>query len=49
MSQVFFSRTQEGIRQDRPAFSLSNKVSYDKEDRDLLSTVTKKPPIHSKY
>ncbi|UJR26960.1 hypothetical protein I4U23_008267 [Adineta vaga] len=48
VSRTFFSRTQDGIRQDRPAFRYSNKVSHDKEDHDLLFTVTKKPPIGSK-
>ncbi|CAF3597069.1 unnamed protein product [Rotaria sordida] len=48
VSRTFFSRTQDGIRQDRPAFRLSNKVSHEKEDHELLLTVTKKPPIYSK-
>jgi hypothetical protein len=39
---------EEGIRLDRPAFRLSNKVSHDKEDHQLLLTVTKKPPMSSK-
>ncbi|CAF3636232.1 unnamed protein product [Adineta steineri] len=48
VSRTYFSRTNDGIRQGRPAFRLSNKVSYAKDDNDVLLTVTKKPPISSK-
>ncbi|CAF0863926.1 unnamed protein product [Adineta ricciae] len=48
VSRTFFSRTQDGIRQDRPAFRYSNRVSHEKQDHDLLFTVTKKPPSGSK-
>ncbi|CAF4548030.1 unnamed protein product, partial [Rotaria sp. Silwood2] len=48
VSRTFFSRTQDGIRQDRPAFRLINKVSHEQEDHDLLLTAAKKPPIYSK-
>ena len=48
VSRSIFSRTQDGIRQDRPAFSLSNRISHDKDDHELLQTVTKKPPMSSR-
>ena len=48
VSRQFFSRTSDGIREDRPAFRLSKKVSHEKEDHELLLTATKKPPISSK-
>ncbi|CAF3437143.1 unnamed protein product [Rotaria socialis] len=48
VSRMFFSRTQDGIRKDRPAFKLTNRVSHEKGDHELLLTVTKKPPIYSK-
>jgi hypothetical protein len=43
VSRTFFARTQ-----DRPVFRISNKVSHEKEDLQLLQKITKKPPISSK-
>ncbi|CAF4136363.1 unnamed protein product [Rotaria sp. Silwood2] len=48
VSRTFFARTQDGIRQSRPVFRVTNKVSHKKEDLQLLQKVTKKPPISSK-
>jgi hypothetical protein len=48
VSRTFFARTQDGIRHDRPAFRLTNKISHEKHDLQLLQVVTKKPPISSK-
>lgn len=49
VSQKLFSETPQGQKQDRPAFRFSNKVFHEKEDRQLLLTVTKKPPISGKH
>jgi hypothetical protein len=43
VSRTFFARTQ-----DRPAFRMSNKISYAKDDLQLLQKITKKPPSSSK-
>jgi hypothetical protein len=48
VSRTFFARTQEGKRQGRPAFRMTNKISHEKQDLQLLQTITKKPPMSSK-
>lgn len=44
VSQSFFART----ILDRPAFRMNQRVAYEKDDLQLLQTVTKKPPIRRK-
>jgi hypothetical protein len=43
VSRTFFARTQ-----DRPSFKISNKISHEKDDLQLVQKITKKPPINSK-
>ncbi|CAF3453229.1 unnamed protein product [Rotaria socialis] len=48
VSRTFFARTQNGKRHDRPEFRVNKRISHEKEDLQLIRTVTKKPPISTK-
>ncbi|UJR22177.1 hypothetical protein I4U23_025241 [Adineta vaga] len=48
VSRTFFARTDDGKLQDRPAFRTTNRISHEKQDLQLLQTITRKPPLSSK-
>ncbi|CAF0771764.1 unnamed protein product [Adineta ricciae] len=43
--RTFFARTDDGKRQDRPAFRTINRISYENQDLQLIQTMNHKPPM----
>ena len=48
VSRTFFARTEDGKRQDRPAFRTNSRISHEKQDLQLFQAVSRKPPVNPK-